>query len=363
MNLTEEKKNCVMFEWEKPNPVYDQPVFEDRGPDARLGRPGTFGCQYARMVFLQDGTWLSVYTIYDNNGYLAEADGGTRLQFSVSSDRGKTWSVRSVLKHPSRDLDNGQMLVLENGDILLSCRSVRWQESYMLPVYRSQDGGKTWEFCSVIDERHGAPGSLGNPDKGMYEPHLYRLDDGRIGVMYANEKHVTENPWYSQIISQRISEDEGRTWGEEIWVAWDCARPQLRPGMPVWRRMQDGRYMVVFEVVELVLTCLKSAWIHYKISDDGIHWNPGIGTRIMDQSGGPFLEVLSNGWLVVTSLSGRISISKDAGKSWSPVEPLPFPSHMWPALYALEDNRILLMNSCARECGGEQISVCVGRPV
>ncbi|MCY9667076.1 hypothetical protein M5X11_19415 [Paenibacillus alginolyticus] len=28
---------------------------------------------------------------------------------------------------------------------------------------------------STIDEKNGAPGSLGNPDKGVYEPHMMML--------------------------------------------------------------------------------------------------------------------------------------------------------------------------------------------
>lgn len=346
--------------WEDPKMIYDQPTFDSVEKDARLFHPGTYGAEYSRMVILPNGNWLVVYTIYDNNGYLVEADGGTKLQFSVSEDAGNTWKVISTLAHPARDMDNGQMLVLKNGDILMACRSVRWQESYQLPVYRSSDNGKTWEFLSIIDEKNGAPGSLGNPDKGVYEPHLYYLENGDISVMYANEKHVTEIPSYSQIISQKISHDGGKTWGSEIWVAWDCNSPQLRPGMPVFLRMKDGRYIVVFEVVNLVLTMLESASIYYKISDDGIHWEAGIGTQIPEQSGGPYIEELNNGWLLVSSQSGKISISKDVGKTWEVLKLLPFPSHTWSSIYTLDENRFAFVNGCKREIGGNNVQICIG---
>ena len=146
--------------------IRDIPHFNDSGKDSRLGYPGRL-FEYGRMVILQDGSWLVVYTIYDNDGYKYDADGGTALEFSLSKDQGKTWEVISRLDHPSRDLDNGQMIVMDNGDVLLSCRSVRWQESYQLPVYKSSDGGRSWEFLSMIDENNGPPGALGNPDKGM----------------------------------------------------------------------------------------------------------------------------------------------------------------------------------------------------
>lgn len=350
----------VSVSWGKPALIHDLPEFKDKGLDARLIHPGKFGSEYARLLYLPDNSWLVVYTVYDNNGYTLAANGGTALQFSRSLDGGKTWTIVSTLYHPSRDLDNGQMILDGSGAILLACRSVRWQESYQLPVYRSCDNGKSWAFLSMIDEANAAPGCLGNPDKGMYEPHFYRLHDGKLSVMYANEKHVTRPPYYSQIISQKVSPDDGRTWGEEIFVACDAAQPQLRPGMPVWTRMRDGAYIVVFEVVSLMLTQLASADIYYKISDDGVRWEPGIGKRIPDQWGGPYILQMPGGQLIVTSNSGKISVSSDGAQRWGSIEQLPFGTHLWPSLYALGRNRFLLLNALKRSQGGNNVQMCIG---
>ena len=348
------------IKWESPDMIFSLPEFGDLEPDARGVCPGSFGAEYTRMICFPDGRWLIVYTVYDNPGYLKQPDGGSKLQFSESCDGGKTWKVISSLAHPSRDLDNGQMLLLEKGDILLSCRSVRWQESYQLPVYRSCDGGKTWEFLSMIDENNGAPKSLGNPDKGMYEPHLGYLRDGRISVLYANEKHVSQKPGYSQIISQRISEDGGRSWGTEIFVAWEEAFPQLRPGMPVWIPIKDERYIAVYEVVVMEEGIVQSAGIYYKFSEDGMTWEPGLGNRIQDQDGGPFVAETSDGTLLVTSVSGKITISRDKGRNWKTLPDSPFRSHLWPAIYGMEKNGIVLLNSCSREEGGNSVWICRG---
>lgn len=351
----------MRIEWNEPGMISDPPCFQDKGRDARNVSPGNFGAEYARMAFLPDGKWLVVCTLYNNAGYIHEASGGSVLQLLVSEDQGEIWKQISVVEHPGRDLDNGQLLVLDNGNILLTCRSVRWQESYQLPVYRSCDGGATWEFVTIIDERNGAPGSLGNPDKGMYEPHMDCLGDGRISVLYANEKHVTSHPYYSQIVSQRISEDGGETWGDEIFVAWDESRPCLRPGMPVWIRTDDEKYLVVYEVVIMAEGKVESASVYYKFSEDGITWEQGIGCRIPDQDGGPFLAQTEDGTLVVTSVSGKISASRDGGETWEAVEDLPFLSHLWPSLYPLEGNRIALLNSCKRSQGGNNVQICLGR--
>jgi hypothetical protein len=115
-----------------------------------------------------------------------------------STDNGQHWKKIATISEPGRDLDNAQLIEARNGDWLLSCRSVRWQESYILRIYRSTDKGTSWEKSGVIDSTAGSPGSLGKPDKGIYEPHLYYLDNGNLSVMYANERHVTEHPSYNQ---------------------------------------------------------------------------------------------------------------------------------------------------------------------
>lgn len=117
-----------------------------------------------------------------------------------------------LISEKGRDMDNAQLIQLADGSILLACRSVRWQESYRLPVYQSFDKGNSWDKISIIDSNEGKPEELGNPDKGVYEPHFQFLEGGRLAVGYANEKHVTDSISYSQIISQKISDDNGKTW-------------------------------------------------------------------------------------------------------------------------------------------------------
>ena len=148
--------------------------------------------------------------------------------------------VISTLRDNNRDLDNGMIIQLPNGELRMAARSVRWQESYRIYVWSSRDGGETWQWLSSVDSNEGPPGSLGFPDKGLYEPHFVLLDNGDLAVMYANEKHVTENPSYSQIVSEKVSSDGGATWGKEIWVAWDPGNPSSRPGMPVLTRIRGA---------------------------------------------------------------------------------------------------------------------------
>jgi len=99
-------------------------TFESAGKDARNLYPGRFGAQYVRMAKMKNGDWIVVYTVYENNGYLADPKGGTTLEIEISRDNCRTWKVISKIAEPGRDLDNGQIKVLKNGDLLLACRSV-----------------------------------------------------------------------------------------------------------------------------------------------------------------------------------------------------------------------------------------------
>jgi hypothetical protein len=330
-------------------------TFTDAGTDARGISPGTFGSEYPRMIKLANGNWLAVAAIYDNNGYTKVSWGGTRLQVFLSTDNCRTWSLAATLWEDGRDLDNGQFAQLANGDILLAMRSVRWQESYQLKVYKSTNGGSNWSYLSTIDEKTGAPGTLGNPDKGVYEPHMQILSDGTLAVMYANEKHVTESPSYSQIISEKLSTNGGASWGSEIYVAWDPSNAAARPGMPVWQKMNNGQYIVTFEVCGT-----QSCNVFTKKSSDGKTWASGIGTQVPSQQGGPYLLSLTDGRVLLTSNANVLSISNDYGNSWYTNDTTAFGNSFWSAMYQTASNEIAFIDSVNRTGGGHNVQVKFG---
>ena len=328
-----------LITWSRTALIDEVPRFTANGPSAQRGwDPGVLGSQYGRMLRLPDGSWLAAVQASLTNAYAHDPDGGLRVRVQHSRDRGRTWRVLATIADPGRDLDNPQMIRMPGGAILLACRSVVWGESYRLPVFRSADGGRSWHRFSVIDDVRG------ELHHGLYEPHMVFLPDGRLSVMYANESHAG----YSQVLSQRVSGDGGRTWGPETWPAAQEGGGAARPGMPVWTRMRDGRYILVYEVCGVDDRC----YIHYKISPDGTTWSAGHeGTRIpaeQRQWSGPYVLSLADGRLVLTSNSHRVSLSDDYGATWRSTGTMAWTNGLWPSIYQTGPDEIAVVNSAER---------------
>jgi hypothetical protein len=328
--------------------VNDFPQFADQGPDARGEHPGRYGSQFPRVAKLADGSYVLAYTFYDNDGYTYDPNGGTRLGLAVSTDLGRTWSDISSLAEAGRDLDNGYVVELDDGTLLVAYRSVRWAESYRILVRRSTDGGLTWSNPVTVDASEGQPGSLSNPDRGVYEPAMVVYPDGRVGLMYANEKYALSTPAYSQVISLKISDDGGLTWGNESFAVRDLDDPTSRPGMPIWTQTTDGSYILAYE---LCGTDSCNAWV--KTSSDGETWGDELGQRVPEQLGAPYVIALSDGRLMLTSNTHKISVSRDGGSTWyveaqSPWGPLDYYYNLWPAIIQTGASEVGVITSVGR---------------
>lgn len=279
---------------------------------------------WGRMVHLTNGNWLCVTTQFPSgtNSYL-------RIYRSANNCR--NWTTLSSVNEAGRTLDNGEIIQLPNGTVLLTMRSLVPNSSYHLPVYASANNGATWTFLSNIDTDDGSAAVQG---KGLWEPDFWVLNDGRLVATYSNETH----PGYSQLISERVSINNGATWGAESWAVAQTGGGSLRPGMPQMARMANGQYILVYEVVNS-----GNADVHCKISEDGVNWPAGLGTKIPCQHCGPFVMSLPNGVLLVSSCENQISFSEDYGATWQIIDPPAWPLGFlftWPALYLTQTNEV-----------------------
>jgi hypothetical protein len=295
---------------------------------------------WTRLLKLQNGDWLAVYSVYA--GSLPN-----RLEIARSVDDGRTWAPISTVLDPGRKVDNGLLFQLPNGDVLLTGRSLIDGQSYRLPVWRSRNDGLTWTSSplSIVDANEN-PGGRG--DRGLWEPFLFLLPDGRLSVLYADETV----PGHSQVISQRVSPDGGMTWGPKTFAV-RSTDPSARPGMPGIARMADGRYILVYEACPAT-----HCPIHQKISSNGTTWDTTMGTPVPGHGCGPYVTSLSDGRLLVTSCENEVSISDDLGATWTRIDPSPWGwgfAFSWPAVYQTGINEIGVVASVVDSFGRQAI--------
>lgn len=279
---------------------------------------------WGRMIALTNGNWLCVSTVFPS---------GTNSHLAIyrSTDACRNWTLLSRLAEGGRTLDNGELVALPDGAVLLTMRSLISDVSYRLPVYRSTNSGQSWVYLSTVDS------SEGEGAKGLWEPDCWVLDDGQLVVTYSSEKHGG----YSQIISEKVSANQGVSWGAEIWTVAQAGGGSLRPGMSQMTRMADGRYLLVYELVGV-----GNADVYSKTSADGVTWPGGLGTPIPCHHCAPFVTSLPDGRLLITSCENQVSVSDDFAVSWQKVNPpawdLGF-AHTWPAVYGIRTNEVGVM--------------------
>lgn len=287
------------------------------------------GGAWHRLAKLPDGTWLRVLTAFP-------AAGRSELHIYKSTDNARTWTKISDVNDGNRLVDNGFLHLAPNGDLLLSGRNNVLGSSYKISQWRSSTDGHVWSREADLD-------SAGSGNKGVWEPFYYSLPDGRVVAMWADETYGG----YSQVLVQRVSSDNGKTWGDEKIVVSDGQNG--RPGMAGVARMTNGQYIFTYEV------CGTQGCATYnKKSSNGTDWPGGIGSRIPGQVCGPFVTSLEDGRVVVTSCrvadgnnTTPISFSQNFGDSWKTNAPAFNDAGQfgeWPALYQTGPNEIASVN-------------------
>lgn len=214
------------------------------------------------MVFEQDG--MAGVPLWESR------DGGAHWRFLLNvTDQAhagdERWQLRwqphlTELPRATADLPAGALLLSAN-----ATRNDDKGRVYVedLQMYVSVDGGKTWRYRSSIVQGGGRPEDKDN--KGVWEPNVHLLDDGRLVAYYSSEQHKAEG--YNQLLAHKVSSDGGRTWGQEVR---DVAIPGgvQRPGMAIVARLPDQRYAMTYENIDGP----RNGQVFIKFSRDGLDW-------------------------------------------------------------------------------------------
>ena len=305
------------------------------------GKPAP-GVMYPRLIRLEhySGSKGAILATFEH--YIEK---GREPSFPIyrSLDEGKTWTLFSRvtdtknhfgMRYQPQLFELPQVVAgMPAGTILCAGSSIpKDMSSTELLLYKSSDGGKTWEYMSSIVKGGGAGPTIpvsakatenfnatGKVNDPVWEPFLALDKKGRLVCFYSDEREKQQG--YNQLLSHQVSEDGGRTWGKEVY---DVAVPDKikRPGMIVTARLPNGKYIMVYEVVGI-----EHNPVYCRFSDDGDNWGDpsDLQTRIVDASNGFFMSGTPyiiwvpgggpNGTLVVTA-KGSVQHGRMVGEGF-----------------------------------------------
>ncbi|MBE5785923.1 MAG: exo-alpha-sialidase [Clostridiales bacterium] len=241
---------------------------------------------YARVIELMhngenNGLLISTCSI-GTSGLHKERPG---YPIYISRDGGSTWEHVTTVREKAAAIQSEwnphlyelpcQLGDMPAGTLLMAACSIDsgHQRQSALRMYRSFDLGYTWE-------QFGTVAIGGGLTTGVWEPFIMMLPNGQLACYYSDS---TEEPQYSQKMVMRLS-DDGVNWGDprnsddaiDLVALEDQS---LRPGMGVVAQMNDGRYIMVYEICDADNSNSGNP-VHYKFSYDGIDWgdpaDPGI---------------------------------------------------------------------------------------
>ena len=99
----------------------------------------------------------------------------------------------------------------------------------------------------------------------VWEPFLLESPDGKLYCYYSDERYK-QNGNYNQLLAHKVSTDGGYSWTDEkIDVAF--ADGNLRPGMPIVSYLPNGKFIMVYEMVNQ-----DRIPVYFRISDDMNDW-------------------------------------------------------------------------------------------
>ena len=202
---------------------------------------GALNC--SRIACLNDGSLLLIVDWILPKRAEGDTDPAQNLIFR-STDDGATW--QGPQETGITDGIVPSIKELSNGDLLIGVTRTRqpkgmdWRQGLAhrteeQTVYRSADGGRTWDGPAIV------PGS---PELKLNEGDFAELDDGAI-ALYMREDKEGLSGWKS------LSHDSGKTWTHPVRTEMLSCR-----GRPSVGRLRSGEILITYRFCSGVSTSL-----------------------------------------------------------------------------------------------------------
>lgn len=200
---------------------------------------------------------------------------------------------------------------LDKGTVLCGGMAKSAQH-YAIEIYAGTDALKSWKYVSTV--AMGGQGVM-NTASAVWEP-FFVCENGTLYCFYSDERGMTEG-------GQRIvysKSTDGENWSEIVKVCdFEEKNAKYRPGMPVVTKLNDGRFMLIYEGVNMKPDYMPT---YYKVTDDINSWDYTEHGRVMPKpfdGGSPCCITLSDGTIVAgVHNSSQVAINTDnlATNNW-----------------------------------------------
>ncbi|CAJ2500315.1 Uu.00g031680.m01.CDS01 [Anthostomella pinea] len=298
---------------------------------------------YIRANRMNDGSIIAGY---------ASGEGSQKvLETARSTNSGQSWThLGEVFRadYATVDLDNAMPIQLPSGRVLYAYRNHDKSSSgaytyYRITVSYSDDGGKTFQFLSAVEQR-AASGV-----NGLWEPFLRLANDGSLQCYYSSENSATD-----QDNLMKRSTDDGATWSSATTVS---NGKTSRDGMVGVGPINSGKLIAVFENTEDGPYSID----YVTSTNDGSSW--GGRTRLYTarngQNAGAPQVINVGGTLVVSFMTNedvagtngidgaqmKVVTSTNGGSSWSASVVTGQAASHWPGLFDLDSTHFLALYS------------------
>ncbi|OAM91305.1 glycoside hydrolase [Termitidicoccus mucosus] len=167
------------------------------------------GSVSASLAELQDGSIFIVWHKFRPGGRHATDFGLADIACKTSRDGGKTWTGERILFEPAPGDINIQapaVCALPNGDLLIAALRAHAKNSTSMCLFRSRDGGLTWEDKGTIWERSSGQWLQGGT------PGIVRLSTGRLVLPFHFGKGDQGSQSNQNAVGCYLSDDDGLSW-------------------------------------------------------------------------------------------------------------------------------------------------------
>ncbi|WP_240419517.1 RICIN domain-containing protein [Paenibacillus periandrae] len=337
------------------------------GPVTVFSSTSTKSASYARALMLQysganNGKMYATHEVWTENQTPHPA--GPAFPIYESTNGGQTWSkIADVADvHSGEGLrEQGFLFELPQqvgnmpaGTMLLAVNAFPAEELiHNIELYKSNDLGRSWTYVSTIATGGAYGGGMNWQSQGIWEPFLL-VANNKLICYYADEQDPNNN----QMVVHRTSAN-GIDWSN---TKADVALGELRPGMPTVTKMGNGKYMLVYEMVNF-----QEDQIHYKISSDPENWgnasDPGIKVNYYQgQTPGsqPYVTWVPggspNGTVIISGgRSDKIFLNYNYGQGHWTVQDCVIPTGYSRALIPMGDSTIGIIASVKNSSGKSDV--------